>query len=435
MSSDLLIVCTYTPGPPYEDEARAMVASAVRFGYRTLPIAVADQGDWWRNCSAKPSYFWQAFRQHDGPILWLDADCLILQPLDELLGMLAYADLLVKYRPGHAFSALFNTGVMLFRKTPATLHMVEEWAAESLRFGPLHRFPDQATFSQAMLHHQHDIRVLPLAEKFHTMPQVGEQRIPPGCVIFHNKISRRVRNTALPQERPHVDVPAPPAAEFMSLGPQPAVAAGLPLAGVAGANREFSEFASRHGIQKIWNVSLPLPETDLAGIEQSKLAVLRSLFHRLPANAHVVLSDFDVIWLSHPRPFVDPLASADLVLAWDRGNPLASPATAVMGLKLSARLAQQILPQVESAYVSLRQQKGAEATPGMALAQVLRSPHMQSAVCCLPQDAVTDLPRAGKHTLAVAVRGELACIPRSTVPKPHVPLFTSVATSVGAGLP
>jgi hypothetical protein len=432
MAHNLLIVCTYTPGPPYEDEAKAMVASAARFGYRSQPIAVPDQGDWWRNCSAKPQYFLKAFREHNGPVLWLDADCLVLEPLDDLLEMLNQADLLVKYRPAHAFSALFNTGVMLFRKTPATLSLAEQWAAESLRWGPLHRFPDQATFSQAMLRHQRQIRFQPLPDRFHMMPQTTGDRVPPGCAIFHNKMSRRVRSSALPQQRPHVEVPPAPAAEFMSLGPQPAISAGLPLAGVAGANKEFAEFASRHGISKIWNVSLPLPETDLAGLEQSKLAVMRSLFHRLPAETRVVLCDHDTIWLAPPQPFVDGLSHADLVLAWDRTSPMAIPSTHVIGMKLTSRLAQQILPRAESAYQALRQQWGERASPAMALSQVLRSPDAAGAAHCLPIESVTDLPRAQPQTLAVAVRGEMACIPRRALPAPHVPLYSSVATMARA---
>src|SRR5579885_496490 len=113
MSQNLLVACTYTAGSPYEAEARQLAESATRFGYAVRGIAVPDQGNWWRNVGIKPTYVLEMLEAHHGPLLFLDADCLILEPLDEMLALLDHADLTVKYRPGNCLSALFNAAVLL----------------------------------------------------------------------------------------------------------------------------------------------------------------------------------------------------------------------------------------------------------------------------------------------------------------------------------
>jgi hypothetical protein len=435
MSHNLLITCTYTPGTPYEEEARDMAASAARFGYRAEPMAVPDQGDWWRNCGIKPSCFLRAFQEHEGPTLWLDADCLILQPLDELLTLLQHADMAIKYRPGHSFSALFNTGVILLRKSPATLSLVADWAELSIRHGPLHRFPDQATFSEAVLRHQRQVRITPLAERFHMFAQGPDLPPPAECVIFHNKMSRRIRNSALPKvtpSAPKVQVPSPvPNVRFLSLGPQAPPSQGLPMNGVAGANREWGEFASRWGIADVLYVGLPTGEHDLPALEATRLAVLRGLCRQLPPDSLLVLADYDVVFLRDPRRFAEPLAAgADLVLAWDHEHTAALPSTRVMGLRLGKSVRDDLLPQAEAVYARLIQQFGPQVTPATALAQVLRShPHLVS-LTCLPSRSVSDLAQATRATVAVAVRGELSCLPG--IGPPHWPLIPAAlqATSI-----
>lgn len=79
-----------------------------------------DQPTWGDGCMLKPSGLLAAFEDTDEDLLLVDADALVLRPLPEITtpgDIVAY-----RYQNNH-----WCGGTILFRKTTATLAMLERW--------------------------------------------------------------------------------------------------------------------------------------------------------------------------------------------------------------------------------------------------------------------------------------------------------------------
>lgn len=415
MSHNLLIVCTYTAGSPYEAEARQLAESAARFGYPVRGIAVPEQGDWWRNVGIKPSYVLEMLESHHGPLLFLDADCLILQPLDEMLALLDHADLTVKYRPGNCLSALFNAAVLLARRTPATLQVVKTWAQRGRDFAHLHRFSEQGAFAEGMIHAQSELRFVPLPERFHMFPQPGIGGPPPGCVILHNKTSNRVRNTALPTTPPVQPCRMAADTHLVCIGPAlQAPTAGLPMGGVAGALADFNEYASRYGITKYWSIAVNGCERGSPQLEQAKILAMRKLFAQFPVGARVILADSNVVWLRNPQRIADAVQDADIACAFHDVEGRKLPACEAIGLRLTDTIRDHLLIDLERTHMRLVHEGARGPLLPITLNEVLGRIGRQIRVSALPELAVVDIGRANAETIALAMTGELTCIPGET---------------------
>lgn len=408
MSHNLLIACTYTAGSPYEAEARQLAETAARFGYNMRGIAVPDQGDWWRNVGIKPSYVLDLLESHPGPLLFLDSDCLILQPLDELLAMLDHCDLTVKYRPGNCFSGLFNAAVLLVRKTTATQLVVRTWAERGRDYAHLHRFSEQGAFAEGMLWAQRELRYLPLPERFHMFPVKPGGGPPPGCVILHNKTSNKVRNTALPTTPPSQACRLASDVHVVAIGPTPpADLKGLPLGGVLGAQQDFSEYASRYGIGKFWSITVNGTNHDPHRLEHAKLLALRKMFAQFPLGARVILVDHDVVFLRNPQRIADALDRADLALAWrDNGHQLL-PRTEAIAVKLTEAVRDKLLIDLERTHARLLHDEIAGDALALALCEVLGRMPGEITATRLPVETVTDLSGATQETVVLSARGEM----------------------------
>lgn len=404
---NLLIVCKYAGGSAYADEARQLEASAARFGYRVRAIEVPDQGDWWRNCANKPRHLLEAFRQHDGPLLCLDADCRVLKPLDEMLALLEHADLAVKFRPDCCLSALFNAAVLLMRRTPATLGVVETWAQRGERFGSLHRFVEQGAFAEGVLYNQEWFHCAPLEDKFHTMYDPTSGPPPEDAVIVHLKASRRERKTALPTAARPAFESVDTDVAYVALVPQAAgPASGLPMAGVDGAMADFHEYASRFGLTRVATATLPITARDPAALEPFKPAVLRTLCQRFPAGTNIVMADYDTVFLRDPGMFSDPLERADVAVAWDAGQSDALPATSVIGVRSGPVIQDIVAPQLERVVQTLRGNVPEHLLLRRALAETLRGLQSRIRIAALPAEAASDLHGAGRETVALSLRGK-----------------------------
>lgn len=421
MSQPLLIVCKYAKGSKYADEARQLVHSAAAFGYKVRAMEAPDEGDWWRNTANKPRYILEAFKEHNGPLLSLDADCRIRQPLDEMLSLLRGADVAVKYRPNYCFTALFNAAVLLLNKTPATLSLVETWARQGERFGSLHRFVEQGAFAEGMLYNQRDLRLIPLPDRFHTMQDVDGSPPPADAVIVHLKSSRGQRKSALPPAPPRPLTDPSSATQYVTLRPDDAPpAGGLLMDRLEGARLDFKEYASRYGINNVALLNVQVARDDLAALEDAKLSALESLCNHKVATKRWVLCDFDSLFLRDPSMFADTLDVADMVLAWDRQDTGSLPSTTVIGFKASEVQSQTVLPAIRNELNRLQRNRSADAHLAQAMANVLRDPPTRVSLATFPRETVASMPRASAQTVVLSTRGELDLFGR--VPSPCLPL-------------
>lgn len=438
MPHKLLIVAPFTEGTPYAEEAEELRAGAARLGYRVEPIEVPDQGDWRRNICLKPRAIFDRFARHDGPLLVLDADCRVLRPLDGLLALAESVDVMIKLRPRCAFTALFNVGVIFFADTRRARMLAQTWAERTERHGIFHRFPDQATFSEAMLDAQRHVRFRPLPLPMHVEPRDADKVPEDQRIIYHYKSSRAQRNARTPDKLAPEPLDSGLMAEFVCLRPErlrPRV--GLPLNGNDGATEDFCEYARRFGIDKAWIYRLPVAPSDRAALDHCKVFAWRQLAGHFAPGTPLIVADLDLIMLQSPRPWCARLREADIVVAWDRDQPGSRPSIRCVGMKTSAMLVEQGLPAVERRYVELRADRPSATALRQALGEVLANPPRGLRVATMPADSIVALDQATSQSPMVTTDSSMKLMGEQSWHRPMFlrrPQGTTSARSNAGGL-
>lgn len=129
-----LVVGYYTEGTPYEAEAREMQRTARVFGLETALYGVPNLRDWHANTQQKAEVVERALREHDRPILYLDADARIrrypalmsgfLKQHDVGLGWIDWAKL-----PGRRTDRELLNACMVWKPTPKAFALLSAWKA------------------------------------------------------------------------------------------------------------------------------------------------------------------------------------------------------------------------------------------------------------------------------------------------------------------
>jgi len=76
-----LIVSFYTKNTFYEREANNLIESCKKQGLEYAIVGLESLGNWKANCGLKPKFLLDQFLKHQRPLLWLDADAVVLEPL------------------------------------------------------------------------------------------------------------------------------------------------------------------------------------------------------------------------------------------------------------------------------------------------------------------------------------------------------------------
>jgi len=75
-----LIVSYYTLGTGYEKEAQNLIRSCKKLGLQTDIVGILSKGKWEENCAFKPKFLLKMLQKHKRPLVWVDADAVILKP-------------------------------------------------------------------------------------------------------------------------------------------------------------------------------------------------------------------------------------------------------------------------------------------------------------------------------------------------------------------
>lgn len=137
----MLIVQACTPGGVHEEMAELTREACERLGYRYVRYPLAHSADLKGAeppCTFKPSVIWRAMIQHadeGDPVAWIDADAVLVRPLDELTAM--PFDVAVTLREPHMLgpkpginspaTEYLNAGVVFFRCSCAAFRIVDRW--------------------------------------------------------------------------------------------------------------------------------------------------------------------------------------------------------------------------------------------------------------------------------------------------------------------
>lgn len=124
---------TFYTDDNYKQAADRLLRSCTRFKLTARADEAPDQGTWRKNCNQKPRLLLDIWKAHDGPVVCMDADCVVHRyPI--LLTQKHQCDAIlwnagVPSRRGRYVSS----GVTWWNKTEMAQRMLERWAELSLQ--------------------------------------------------------------------------------------------------------------------------------------------------------------------------------------------------------------------------------------------------------------------------------------------------------------
>lgn len=395
-----LIVTVFTEGTPYADDAAALARSAQAFGYAVRSVGMPDAGSWWANVAGKPQSLYDVMRSHDGPVLFLDADCRVVAPLDGLAEVVQRCDVAAVRRPANCFTARINSGVVLFNATDAARAVAREWAERASRYARFHRFGDQGALGEALAAARPAARFQALPSGWNTDAIDGKPAS--DCAIMHLKRSRTSRDGLEPPGDGSASAAATGAQRLIVLRPDPDLTpAGTYACGVVAMASDLVECARRYGFAFSEMMALHASGGASGRSGAEVLTAVRYACGREDCVAPVLLAH-DSILLRDPAPVLAQLDRADVVVAWDAAHGDSLPAPGFLALRADARVGEALVPRLEQA---LRDRAGEDDGLAGSLAAVLRDPPPGIRVAAVPRATVATPGEVTEDTIVMRVGG------------------------------
>ena len=195
-----LIVSYYTKKTLYQIEVQNLIASCEKWG---LPIdveGIESFGSWELNCGYKPFFLYRKLQELKKPLLWVDADAVVLKQPEVLEAFTA--DLAVRINeglaPDHPSKVISST--IFVNYTSEGGELLRLWAAESNRQlgeeGRKEEFWDQIALRNVIYSQNHNARIAPLPLEYTKISgHVFDSQAVRHPVIEHYQASRRFKNS------------------------------------------------------------------------------------------------------------------------------------------------------------------------------------------------------------------------------------------------
>ena len=128
---NVTFVSFYTRNSGYEKEVKNLKISCQKFNLFTDIVPIDSQGTWEKNCFYKSRFLLKMFEKHQKPIVWVDADAIIVQKpllfetLTEDIGVRVLHD----FPPKHYSKVL--SGTIYLNNTQNTYKLLQFWERES----------------------------------------------------------------------------------------------------------------------------------------------------------------------------------------------------------------------------------------------------------------------------------------------------------------
>lgn len=189
-----LFVSFYTED--YTQHAKQLMSSLETFHYEYEVVAVDDKGRWQLNCCEKPKFIWNQMAEHpDRGIIWLDADCKVIQEPKILTSTTNdFAACEYVWPSGKAKEVL--SGTLLFNPTKNARILLDRWIEQ------VDEFPDRwdQKSLQAAIEQVPDLKWTKLPVDYAYIATRHEREFPNvSPVIFHYQRSRYLRQKGLKQ--------------------------------------------------------------------------------------------------------------------------------------------------------------------------------------------------------------------------------------------
>lgn len=193
MFQTFIVVSFYTAGTLYEEEAVRLQESLHRLGIEHEILPRPNLGNWVSNCAMKATFIEEMLQSYGKPVVWLDADAEVMQPLD--LFQSAQFDFAVREREAkiHPRFGPWNSGTLYFGTSPEAMMLVALWVQRSAAC------PDE--LDQMSLYQAYHCMVDPPTTEFLPWSYCtifDERGRPAEPHVLHHQASRRLKRTVGP---------------------------------------------------------------------------------------------------------------------------------------------------------------------------------------------------------------------------------------------
>ncbi len=184
------VVSYYTQHTGYEREVRNLIASCQALGLPYYVEGVPSFGSWERNCCYKPRYLLDKLAALRTPLLWVDADAVIVKKPHLFTSLDADIALrIVDTLPATSSSKMIS-GTLFCNTTHATKQLLQEWEEECQRLLSERQGEvwDQVALRNVALRSKAKIASLPRA--YYTIYDTMTPACQKEAIIIHYQASR-----------------------------------------------------------------------------------------------------------------------------------------------------------------------------------------------------------------------------------------------------
>lgn len=195
-----LIVSYYTKKTLYQLEVQNLIASCEKWNLSFDIEGIDSFGSWELNCGYKPFFLFRKLQELKKPILWIDADAVILKR-PEVIEAFA-ADLAVRINEGlpidHPSKVISST--IFVNYTPEGAELLRRWAEEgNKQLGQNERkeeFWDQIALRNVIYNQTHNAKVIGLPLEYTKISEHPfDTEAVKDPVIEHYQASRRFKKS------------------------------------------------------------------------------------------------------------------------------------------------------------------------------------------------------------------------------------------------
>lgn len=190
-----IVISFYTRNTPYEEEVKKLQLSCIEHGIEADIVGIETLGSWEKNCAHKPHFILNKLKEHNRPVLWVDADGVFRQKPDfSEFGGCDISVRLNEFLPQDHASRVVSNAVFVDK---TGIHVLEEWCRlteEGMNQpGRILEFWDQMALRDAL--HQSCVRFFPMPLKYSKIFDYDDLFIAENeVVIEHFQASRRFKH-------------------------------------------------------------------------------------------------------------------------------------------------------------------------------------------------------------------------------------------------
>lgn len=189
-AQDYLDIITFYNNDEYRQLAEKLVESGKKFGHHVIAKELKNWKHWAKSVREKPKLIHKQYIKFGPPFLYLDADCEIIKPIDELTQLIKNNDICIRERN---LGDQFQAGVMGFgnRNQELMISFLSEWTHLTGKMYGSTQTIDQKPFADLLRSDKYKkLKVCKIPPKFNFLPADSLEYDKNKAVILHHKFSK-----------------------------------------------------------------------------------------------------------------------------------------------------------------------------------------------------------------------------------------------------